>query len=532
MTFQLVHKFQAKIPYDFINFNQVFIEVVDNFRHTGLLRKHNCAGAKKWFNETAVEFWYSGEDFGKQRTFSSSPFKERPDGCIAHEVILCPRSDIEFEMSDEVECNFDTLGTMKIGGNVSELSEKFGAEIKISNVVVGRNLNVAVIRGFAPLDVLAYVSAPDVYNQLTNQLGTQRDPNQKHATDVLAYALSAVDLAPEDNPRAFPEIILNARDVNVVALSSISSGELLDFNSSDWAESGALVADLKISSENINESQDSSPQISRVDGNHRLLNVRKQVSTDPDTVFPDVPFALFIGLSPDQERSLFRDINGEQKPMDTAHLDTIKLKLHGDESLVSTDEGQALWIAKKLSEAGMPFEEMVFFGGEKGVFKKAGKKMPPIKINTLKGAVSQTLRDSNQISQLAVSEDPIANAKTKLDLVSRFWIGVKDAFPDGWQDRTNYVLLQAIGLTGFAKLGAVVIDELVNAAAVSQQDFNKILKHVASKVDLSRGKWAGMAGLAGAKQVFNALNAARGDGYNISQVLDQLNGNPTSALDD
>jgi hypothetical protein len=367
---------------------------------------------------------------------------------------------------------------------------------------------------------------------LTNQLGTQRDPNQKHATDVLSYALSSVDLAPEDNPRAFPEIILNARDTSVVSIFSGIGGDLMDFNSSEWDEPGTVIADLLVLAERILDGPGEGPQISRVDGNHRLLNVRKQVAADPETSFPDVPFALFIGLSPDQERSLFRDINGEQKPMDTAHLDTIKLRLHGDESLVSTEEGQALWIAKKLSESGMPFEDMVFFGGEKAVFKKAGKKLPPIKINTLKGAVKLSLRDSSQISQLTLSDDPIANAKTKLDLISRFWLGVKECFPDAWQDRTSFILLQAIGLSGFAKLGAVVIDELVNTASVNQDDFNKILKHVASKVDLSRGKWQGMAGLAGARQVFNALNSARGDGYNISQVLEQLSGNSQSALDD
>ena len=75
--------------------------------------------------------------------------------------------------------------------------ERFGREIVIKDVVVGKNLNVMVIRGFATLDQLAYISAPDVYNQLTNPLGTQRDPDQTHARQVLEYAITSLGEEPD-----------------------------------------------------------------------------------------------------------------------------------------------------------------------------------------------------------------------------------------------------------------------------------------------------------------------------------------------
>ena len=49
-------------------------------------------------------------------------------------------------------------------------------------------------------------------------------------------------------------------------------------------------------------------------------------------------------------------------------------------------------------------------------------------------------------------------------LIDRYWTAVKNAFPQPWQDRTNYILLQTIGLTAFSKLGADVIQNQVYEA--------------------------------------------------------------------
>ena len=82
----------------------------------------------------------------------------------------------------------------------NETVERFGREIVIKEVLVGKNLNVQVIRGFATLDQLAFISAPDVYNQLTNALGTQRDPDLNHARQVLDYAITSLSEEPETSP--------------------------------------------------------------------------------------------------------------------------------------------------------------------------------------------------------------------------------------------------------------------------------------------------------------------------------------------
>jgi DGQHR domain-containing protein len=421
----------------------------------------------------------------------------------------------------------------------NEVVDRFGREIVIKEVLVGKNLNVQVIRGFATLDQLAFISAPDVYNQVSNALGTQRDPDLNHARQVLEYAIGSLSEEPETAPRAFPEIILNARDKSVISLAMGPNGGEIDFSSSS-GEENFFVGTLTVHAHLIDNNRDKDPQISRVDGNHRLLMVVKRVEEDPEEVFPSVPFSLFVGLTADQERALFRDINGEQKKMDTAHLDTIKLRLQGPGQILQTEAGQALWIAKELSTEGYPFENLVFFGGDKKVFKQSGLSLPPVKINALKSAVLTTLRDSKQMALLLTSDesDPIGeesqleDARNRLTLLSRYWAAVRNAFPDAWQDRTNYVLMQAIGLNAFSRLGAVVIDAQIEQGKLTQQNFDVVLKHVAGKVDLKREAWAGFAGLAGAKMVFQKLNEAKLDGFNKTLVLEALTDPEVSPLDE
>lgn len=420
------------------------------------------------------------------------------------------------------------------------ITERFGREIVIKDVIIGQNLNMKVIRGFAPLDQLAFVSAPDVYSQINNPLGTQRDPDLAHARAVLDYAITSLSEEPETSPRAFPEIILNARDRSVISIKRGNSDDEMDFTSSNNQDFGMFVGNLVIHTHGIDNSREQNPQISRVDGNHRLLMVSKRAEEDPEEVFPTVPFSLFVGLTADQERALFRDINGEQKKMETAHLDTIKLRLQRPGQLLQTESGQALWIAQELSRDGAPFEQLIFFGGDKKAFKQAGMSIPPVKINALKSAVQTTLRDSNQMNSLFLNDDEnapseetrLSDARSKLILLTRYWNAVRTNFPIAWQDRTNYVLLQAIGLNAFSRLAAVVIDELVESRKIQQKEFDLVLKHIASKVNLGRDAWQGYAGLAGARQVFQALYAARLDGFNKTVILEDLQDPQPSPLDE
>jgi hypothetical protein len=62
-------------------------------------------------------------------------------------------------------------------------------------------------------------------------------------------------------------------------------------------------------------------------------------------------------------------------------------------------------------------------------------------------------------------------------------------------------------------------------------EFDRVLRHVASKVDLSRDNWLGMAGLAGAKQVFNELYKAKNSDYSMTVLMEKLLDKEPSILD-
>lgn len=434
---------------------------------------------------------------------------------------------------------------------MTEFTEAYGSHLQITSCIVGGNLNLGVIRGFAPLDVLADISAADVYDQINNPLGTQRELQNKHAKEATEYALESLERDASNSPRAFPEIILNARDRNVLSIRT-QDGEEITFDSTEGPSGVVQVVDVVVNSRSLDWPKPLyDPQISRLDGNHRLSQIPEIHERGDDTDFPLVPFALFVGLTADQERALFRDINGNQRKMETAHLDTILYRL-SRENLLLTSPGRALWIAEELIKSGEVFSDKVFTGGSKVGTKRSLGQVPPIKISTLKGAVQTTLKEAPKLEANSFPSGLVAeaasgdsespqykelerNAFLVKELLSRYWQAVKTAFPEAWQDRTSYILLQTIGLTAFSQLGAEVIQERMEDKSYEQSDFDLVLKQIAAKVSLEKSQYAGLAGLAGAKQVFLRLIEAKDtDQVAFNDMLKKLNlaDDGKSALDE
>ena len=77
--------------------------------------------------------------------------------------------------------------------------------------IKGTNLNTPVYRGFASIKDIATISAPDTGNQDKNPNGLQRDLREKHAREGYHYAEDAHKVP--DEPRLWPEVILNVRDI-------------------------------------------------------------------------------------------------------------------------------------------------------------------------------------------------------------------------------------------------------------------------------------------------------------------------------
>src|SRR2546423_511570 len=110
------------------------------------------------------------------------------------------------------------------------VNSRFGSEIVLGPCIVGRNIDSVCLEGFARIDELAAVSAPDIFDDEINPSGTQRDLKQAHASASFKFA-SDPSKEGEENTRAFPDVILNVRDMIVVELRSWEDDSQLDFDS-------------------------------------------------------------------------------------------------------------------------------------------------------------------------------------------------------------------------------------------------------------------------------------------------------------
>ena len=388
---------------------------------------------------------------------------------------------------------------------MNPLVERFGKTADLGPCVLGQNLNVLVLRGFANLQVLSCLSGPDVYDEELNEMGTQRELAKPHAVACFDYAVEAPTVNNSDDPRCFPELLLNARDRGVIEIYDVRDPDRsIDFHSlSDIGEFDSQLVGVRIRVDLLEyPTPQFNPKISRVDGNHRLsgVDIDSVLSEEDDDSNIIVPFSLLVGLDTNQEVKLFRDINGEHKGMDVTHLMNISTRLEGD-TLAESDRTRHIWLARKLMAPNHAFEGMVFLGGSRaGVLQRYGR-VPPLKLNTLASALRLQLNHAALTRNSGLSADALAI------ILNNYWSAVREVFPAEWEDKRNFILLQTIGLNGFAELGGVLVDEAFRTRKLRKEHYLAPLRAIKEKVSLARDdeQWRGVAGAGGAKRVAQAL---------------------------
>lgn len=411
----------------------------------------------------------------------------------------------------------------------NSLKDKYGEYIDLGFCIIGRNLNVISARGYASLITLAQISGPDVLDPILNPHGTQRDLNTKHSEEALEYALSAEDVDPTREPRAFPEITLNARDRDVLRFTQVSGAEL-DFDTI----SEELLPDTMIAKVSVKVDAlflpvpPHNPQISRIDGNHRLSQAQT-ISLETDdlaaleqiTEALNVPFALYVGMTPVQERKIFAAYNGKHKGMPAAIIDNFETGANSTIENIRELKGAARWLAVELQTEGRPFYGKVHLGGSKLGAKQKFGEAPPLTNRGLATAILTTLEKCNQLTPRLFPvydrEDPIeetearqqeriASANKMLSYLDLYWSAVKDAFPEAWDDKKNYILMSSIGIGGFSQLAGPVIENLVVSKGKKEYEhFRAVMDYMAREVPLDRENFRGIAGAGGIKRVATSL---------------------------
>lgn len=341
-------------------------------------------------------------------------------------------------------------------------------------VLIDDVLGMKVARGFANLSTLSKISRPDIYDVEKNPKGTQRDLSPKHAREAYLYISNEVN--------AFlPEIFLNIRDLSIIKIKKI-----------DESYSSLFIDDNKIEkSEKI--------KISRIDGNHRL-----HFADGHDKKYPplnkSVSFCMALELSLDEEIKLFKDINDNQKRMNTSHLDNISLRLLSNEKL---KEERDLYLAKSLADdTDSPFFGMVYMGGKADAKRFIG-------LRNLRSGVKNMLASSSRLS--AIQEHEV-----QAKLIKTYFKALKKMLPEAWEKPSKYILLRGAGFWAACYLGAEVIDRALAKSEFSEKSMLKILTSGKSWNWTRDGDFQGYSGQGGAKKIRDLVVREFEDENNVS----------------
>jgi DGQHR domain-containing protein len=365
--------------------------------------------------------------------------------------------------------------------------------------LIGKNLNHYTIRGYASAAKLAVVSGPDTFDQILNELGTQRALTPKHSREAGRYALEARNANFDLDARTFPEVLMNVRALSLLKiLDAKSNRELVVSELGELLEPTAVrvLVDFNQIEFPINPF---SPQISRIDGNHRLAQMSLAFLNGEVALvdFPSIPFSLYLGLTRVQETKLFIDVNKNHKGMSTNLLLAMGSAI-GRGGIQATVETRSDRLTVELAKLPI-FEGLVDFGGDKTGFVDAYGSQAPLTLSLLRMGVKSFMSKSATVSVLYRADE-----RTYLRLMEMYFTALQQVFPEMWGDKKEFILFKAIGVIGFSQFGGYLVERLYAKPDLEISDFIRYLSAVARRVDLSSGEWIGIAGSSGGKRVFDA----------------------------
>jgi DGQHR domain-containing protein len=343
-------------------------------------------------------------------------------------------------------------------------------------VIAGEVLGVTVYRGFAPLSLLSRISKPDVYDATTNPTGTQRDLSPRHAREAYEYVRN-------NDFGYWPEVFLCARDPKIMKFTANADNGFGQLRIDDQAAA---------KSKRI--------LISRVDGNHRLY-YGDGAADGFDPIEKIVSFCIAEGISLTRELTLFRDINNNQRKMNTSHLDKIDARLAGHDAL--RRRAPALYIAERLAnDTDSPFVGMIYEGGR----KQPGTL---ISLRSLKTGVEYMFSRPTKLNAL---NDTDAQCK----IVKHYFAALRRYEPEGWTNPKKNLLLRGAVLWGVCFIGAEVIDRTLAQGRYKADDMLKVLRS-GKKWDWSNeGDFKGLSGRGGAVRIRDLVVSEFADEAGVS----------------
>jgi hypothetical protein len=196
-----------------------------------------------------------------------------------------------------------------------------------------------------------------------------------------------------------------------------------------------------------------------------------------EPLLTDAPFQIHVGLTPEQERSIFVDINSNQKGMNTSHLAMMQSKLTPEETEIKHHLYR--WIANKLAnDPNSPWHGMVHLGGSKEGSRTQGLSRP-LNFVSLQAGINKLLSKSQYIHDLT-------DANAQYALVRNYWRAVKTVFAEEWGNPKDFLLLKNVGVLSLSILGGTIIDRCIPQGKVGVADMSHYLKQSRASFDWSK----------------------------------------------
>lgn len=347
------------------------------------------------------------------------------------------------------------------------------------------NLDTITYRGSARLCDLTRISQVDVFDQDTNPQGLQRDLTRAHALGAYEYVNRP---ARKSSPRAFPEVMLNVRDKKVVTVDQLGdAGTEYTLSNGETVTAPTIVA-LTFDLDKIDKAK--SVKVSRVDGNHRLFYGMGD-GKDRGPLEAYVPFSITVNLDREAETGIFVDTNAEQKGLNTSHLSVMRERLTPDE--IAFENAPARYLALRLAnDAQSPWHGIVHMGGSKAGAKAAGIRRP-VTFTALQSAIQRILRKSTYLTSMETVDG-------KYGLIRNYWLAVRLACPEAFEDGSELLLLKNLGVNTLAEFGAMVIDRSMVVGNIEIEDMAGLVQHGLGNVDWHKES-ADVAGMSGNRAV-------------------------------
>ena len=363
-------------------------------------------------------------------------------------------------------------------------------------------------------DELFFVSTYDSEDPLSNAFdkhGYQRPPSPNRFAEIGNY------YSEESNSYKIPPIIISVRLSDPEDIKRFL--KLLDAGDIDGIKAafGEHVASV-------------------VDGQHRLKGLIHAWKKNPEFL-PEVPFALYFGLTFIEEANMFNTINATQRKLPKALIETTR----GD----ITEAGDATYAQhiRRLTFSLCRDEDSVW-GPVDGIeqINMTGVRDPnrPVTYEGLRRSTSNMFPVHLLTRLSAIDENlPLKYAK-------RYWAGVASACAEAWQgipskrtvidpatgietvERIKYRIKDLVGVASLAKLGKDVITTHIDSGKADKlEELVDRLTQVDWEKSPTNPWMRSQAGFAGQKELYELLynlvyNEAAPEGSEFEEVEDEL----------